>query len=80
MTARPLGAKQRELLHALSCPTRFMITGNKVAESLVRRGLLKAQGKKGDGFFQITPAGMRLVADEWEAGRLEFRLDREDAA
>ena len=74
---RPLGSKQRELLGMLSSPTRFMIVGNAVAESLARRGLLAAQGEDGTGFFQITPAGLRVLADEWEAGRLEFKLDEE---
>lgn len=75
---RPLGSKQRELLGALASPTRFMIVGNSVAESLARRGLLAAQGKEGKSFYQITPAGLRALADEWEEGRLEFKLDRPD--
>ena len=77
---RPLGSKQRELLGALASPARLLIVGNTVAESLTRRGLLAPQGNKGDSFYQITPAGMRALADEWEAGRLEFKLDTEPKA
>ena len=72
---RPLGSRQRELLGKMGCPGRFLIVGDKVVESLARRGLLAAQGKRGDSFYQITPAGLRALAEEWEAGRLEFKLD-----
>ena len=77
---RPLGNKQRELLGQLGSPGRFLIVGDKVAESLARRGLLAAQGKNADSFYQITPAGLRALADEWESGRLEFKLDPDPKA
>ena len=77
---RPLGSKQRELLGQLGSPGRFLIVGDKVAESLARRGLLAAQGKEGKSFFQITPAGLRALAHEWESGRLEFKLDEKPKA
>lgn len=71
MNNRPLGTRQIDLLRQLANPHLFLIIGDKVAESLVRRGLVAETGVKG-GFFQITPAGMRLMADMWEAGKITF--------
>jgi F0F1-type ATP synthase epsilon subunit len=63
-----LGTKQRGLLRALASPSCALIVPDKVALSLVKRGLLKTED---GGFACITPAGLRVLADELESGRIE---------
>lgn len=72
---RPLGKHQRDLLAALAGVTMALVVGDKLSDSLVRRGLLAAEP---DGSCaHITPAGLRAIADEIEAGRVEmFRPDK----
>jgi hypothetical protein len=67
-----LGKNQREKLTVLGCPTTAQIVPCKVALSLVKRGLLRMH--KG-GFACITPAGLRVLADELEAGRVEGAIE-----
>jgi hypothetical protein len=67
-----LGKNQRERLTALGCPTTAQVVGCAVTRSLAKRGLLRSDG---DGFFCITPAGLRWLADELEAGRIEGALE-----
>lgn len=69
---RPLGCRQRYLLRLMVDPNRFLIYGNRVADSLARRGLVKPHGRDGRSGYQITPAGLRHVADEMEAGTMTF--------
>lgn len=69
---RPLGKRQWSLLKGLASPGMFLILGDKVSDSLVRRGLLVSRAADGDGLLQITPAGMRMVADAWEAGEIDY--------
>jgi len=65
---RPLGTQQRKLLLALASPAMLQLTPPcAVTRSLIRRGLLTEV----HGGARITPAGMRAVADEYEAGRLD---------
>lgn len=68
-----LGKKQRETLAALASPGLAMIVPDKVATSLVKKGLLRT-GESG-GFACITPKGLRLLADELESGRVEGALE-----
>src|SRR5690348_10028330 len=65
-----LGKHQRDLLAALAGVRLGLVAGGPLSLSLVRRGLLAAEA---DGSFaHITPAGLRAVADEIEAGRVEM--------
>lgn len=63
-----LGKQQLRMLAALSAIDRVLIIGDKLSASLVRRNLLSAEP---DGnYVQITPTGLRAVANEIEAGRI----------
>lgn len=65
---RPLGKRQRVLLAKLGGIWMCLVVGDALSASLVRRGLLAATP---DGSFaHITPAGLRALADELDAGRL----------
>jgi len=72
---RPLGAKQRNLLRMLANPANAAVVADAVSASLVRRGLLAAEP---DGSFaHVTAAGLRALADEIDAGRVElFSVER----
>lgn len=50
-----------------------MIVPNKIALSLVKHGLMRTTDT--GGFACITPAGLRVLADEFEAGRVEGALE-----
>lgn len=75
---RALGRLQLDLLAKLASPSLFLVVGKPLSTSLVRRGLMRAHGAPAPpndphgGFVQITPAGLRALADAWEAGRLSF--------
>lgn len=72
MTARPLGKLQLERLMGLASPSMLMIVGDKVSTSLVKRGLLKPTFPEDpEAWHRITPAGMRALADAFEAGHLD---------
>lgn len=76
--ARPLGKNQRDLLAKLGGVTMSLVVADKLSDSLVRRGLLSAEP---DGSFaRITPLGLRVLADELEAGRVTSGADRLRAA
>lgn len=64
-----LGSRQRNLLAALARPSLFLVVGDKVARSLSDRGLLAPHGN--DSLYAITPAGLRCLADELDAGRIK---------
>lgn len=67
---RPLGKNQLQLLQGLASLRAALVVPNKVSQSLVSRGLLAAQP---DGSFaHLTPAGLRLLADEIDAGRVQM--------
>jgi hypothetical protein len=68
----PLGKNQLERLCGLASPSSLMIVGDGVTLSLAKRGLL-APKKLDDpnAWLQITPAGLRVLADAFEAGLLE---------
>lgn len=68
-----LGKNQLERLLGLASPSMLLVVGDgRVVASLVKRGLL-APKKKSDpmAWLQITPAGMRALADAMETGQLE---------
>lgn len=67
-----LGKNQLERLAALGSPSTAQIVGCKITRSLQKRGLLRANN---DAFFCITPAGLRVLADEMESGRVEGALE-----
>jgi hypothetical protein len=67
-----LGRRQTELLRQLANPWLHLIVPDKIALSLARRGFLAARSKSGDGFYSITPDGLRVVADLMDAGAIEF--------
>lgn len=61
------------MLVMLGTPTRSVITPGKSEQGLVAKGLLRQD--KG-GACCITPAGLRALADEMEAGRVVDALKR----
>jgi hypothetical protein len=67
-----LGKNQLQRLKILGCPGTAQIVGCKITASLERRGLVRSD--KGD-FVCITPAGLRVLADEMEAGRVSDALE-----
>jgi hypothetical protein len=69
---RPLGKLQLERLMGMASPSMLQIVGCAISKSLVKRGLLKPHfPDKPDAWHRITPAGMRALADAYEAGRLD---------
>jgi predicted transcriptional regulator len=72
-----LGNKQLEYLSFVVQPGLSYIVGNKVLASLVRRGLMASASSKGDSFYHITAQGLRILADEADAGRLRLAPDLE---
>lgn len=72
----PLGKNQLHWLLVLGSPARRVVTGDRAVRSLVKRGLLKAAGSDGDSIFQITPDGLRALADAHERGDLEQFYDK----
>lgn len=69
---RPLGKLQLERLLGLASPSMLMVVGDAISKSLVRRGLLRPNFRnKPEAWHRITPAGMRVLADAYEAGRLK---------
>lgn len=74
--ARRLGPHQIEAL-ALVCGFRRLgLTPRREERALIKRGLLREH----DGSYCITPAGLRAVADEMDAGRLKDGIDTWAAA
>jgi hypothetical protein len=69
---RPLGTRQLEWLILLSSVERIAITTDAVSDGLVKRGLLRED----KGGICISGAGLRALADEIDAGRLQDALAR----
>ena len=73
----PLGRRQLRMLMLCASPYGYLVTTDKVSDSLVRRGLLRERDdlerSKYDGRRPccITPAGYRALAAEMEAGRID---------
>lgn len=69
-----IGKRQLELLVVLGNPTCALVVPDKCALSLVARGLLKVTER--DNFACITAAGLRALAAEMEAGRVDDAIER----
>lgn len=66
-----LGKNQLERLLGLAQPGMMLVVGDRLSHSLVKRGLLAPRDPKNiDAFHGITPAGLRVLADAFEAGLL----------
>jgi hypothetical protein len=69
---RPLGKLQLERLLGLASPSMLLVVGDNLSASLVKRGLLAPRLKKRpNAWHGITPKGMRVLADAYEAGHLK---------
>ncbi len=69
---RPLGKLQLERLMGLASPSCLLVVGDAVSASLVKRGLLKPHFPDRPGaWHRITAAGLRALADAYEAGQLD---------
>lgn len=70
---RPLGRNQIERLLGLASPSSLLIVGDdRVCRSLVTRGLLAPHFPNDrHAWLRITPAGMRVLAELYEAGCLD---------
>ena len=76
--ARPLGKQALCLLATMGSPFSIVIVPDKVARQLIARGLLAHRPhptKKTDGFYAITAAGLRTLADAVERGDIEQFFD-----
>jgi F0F1-type ATP synthase epsilon subunit len=69
-----VGKVQLQTLVMLGSPTMSMIVPGKAERAMIARGLLKCSAT--GGFACITPAGLRVLADEMEAGRVDDALER----
>jgi len=69
-----IGSRQLDLLIMTASPTCTLISTDKVSAALVRLGLLR-ECEPG-GACCITPAGLRRLADEMAAGRVDDALVR----
>jgi hypothetical protein len=68
----PLGTRQLERLLGLASPSMMLVVGDALSASLVGRGLLAPHfPDQADAWHRITPAGMRALADAYEAGLLD---------
>ncbi len=68
-----IGKNQLETLIALGSPTRLLLVPGRAEKGLVVKGLLRERepGKA----CCISPAGLRVLADEMEAGRVDDALE-----
>lgn len=66
-----LGKKQMLLLCGLGSPGMALVVPDKLSNGLVARGLLRDTHPTKPGMQRITPAGLRQLADDLEAGRLD---------
>ncbi len=69
-----IGSRQLELLIAAASPCALLLTTDKVSAALVRRGFFRE--REPGGACCISPAGLRVLADEMEAGRVDDALVR----
>lgn len=69
---RPLGKLQLERLLALASPSMLLVVGDEISAALIKRGFIKPRFRRSpEAFHRITPAGMRVLADAYEAGQLK---------
>lgn len=67
-----LGRHQLDLLSGLAGIGSSIVVGNRLSDSLVRRGLLLATDAGHNALVVITPAGYRALADAIEAGAIPW--------
>lgn len=72
MASARVGINQLQVLIVLGSPTMLMPVPGKAEAALVRRGFLRADAH---GCVCITAAGLRLLADEMDAGRVKNALE-----
>lgn len=71
-----IGKNQLSILITMASPTRLLMTGGKQAEVMAARGLLR-EHRQGEGVtYRIAPDGLRALADEMEAGRVDDAIER----
>ncbi len=68
-----LGGKQIDLLRQCAVPSSILMTTDRTSDSLVAKGLLRMSSVA--KATCITPAGLRWLADELEAGRMQDGLE-----
>ena len=66
-----LGKHQIRLLVQLGTPALMLVVPDRLSRSLEKRGLVASRSKRTDGFIGITPAGLRALADLYDAGKLD---------
>jgi hypothetical protein len=67
-----LGKNQLHRLLGLASPGMMLVVGgDRVSNSLVKRGLIGPRTDDPNAFLGITPNGMRALADAFEAGELQ---------
>lgn len=70
-----VGKNQIRTLVMLGSPTMCLLVPCPDARAMVKRGLLR-QREPGNGSVCISPLGLRVLADEMEAGRVDDALER----
>lgn len=68
-----IGKDQLQMLVMLGSPTRSLIVPGRSERGLIAKGLLRQDD---GGACCITPAGLRALADEMEAGNVADALER----
>jgi hypothetical protein len=66
-----IGIHQLRLLVSLGSPCMHLIVLDRVAKTLLARGLIRESDSAG---YVITPLGLRVLADEMAAGRVDCAL------
>lgn len=69
---RPLGDNQVRLLSILAGPGTYLVVGDRVSDSLIRRGLASSASDCGRNLVHICADGLRRLAEEAEAGRVDL--------
>lgn len=67
-----LGRHQLDLLSGLACVNSALVVGNRLSDSLVRRGLLLATDAENNALVVLTPDGYRALADAIESGAIPW--------
>jgi hypothetical protein len=70
-----VGKNQIRTLIVLGSPTTCLLVPGPDSLAMVKRGLLR-QREPGKGSVCISPLGLRVLADEMEAGRVDDALER----
>jgi hypothetical protein len=69
-----VGKNQLEILVALGLPTMTLLVPGPETRGMVKKGLLKESKPRGS--VCITARGLRTLADEMDAGRVDDALQR----